>query len=847
VQIASGDSFSFPFESPAKGCVVHFSFQVHDGGEAAFEFKHAGQLLHEAHGEACEVTRPRIPMHMLSCLSPQRAPGPRRPRSSHHLAAHARLRRCVLPQGEVAVASGGMCEARWIANSWFYPISVSYEVVLTPADHFAAMRTRELLALATQGDVPAVLANLTATSIDAADEQGRTALHAAAAAGQTAVIQALLDEGAPIEAVSVQGRTPLLEACRSAHAPAVDLLIQRGASVAAADGDGRNCVHLLAAGAAGGGAEAGASGGAAGGQMGEGAGRGVEVGGAKGGDEAISNLAAGAAETLSLLLPSLTPALATARTRHGDSPLAALAAAGLTHCCQLFLDSEVVREHISVGSGPWSTYSGSGYSGSGYSGTDYSWTDELCRALTAAAAHGRGEAAALLLVRGAHPARSCGGDGTAVHAACSGGHAGVLAMLLEWLGNEVGDAPAHRAPEPGTSGGVSEGVAEAVRTTDGRWRAPLQCAAAAGSLECVRLLLPTRAPLEAHDGQGQTPLLAAAACGAASVARALLDAGAQPDARNSHGHDALACAARGGHSALLPLLLPLCPATIPEAIVGALAAGQGDLALELTKLCPLPFAPGSGPPAVSEQAARRLPETAPELSASARVVQLLWQRGVDDVRAGGRDASVVTSRDASVDVSKGDASVDVSKGDTSRDMSVDVSKGDTSRDMSVDASNRETNVRDASRDASGRAAMVTPAAAAAAAGGWSAESAAGMVAGMALGGGGGAVRPEAGGGVGLAAGAGGDRAAASTPNGAGPVAGAFQACADGAPGAAGAVGGDVAAAGAGGGGSLPDGAGSAFADLDGGALGDVEDIQDLIRRELEAEDSEEESDEDDDM
>lgn len=76
VQIPSGDSFGFPFESPALGCVVRFAFQVHDGGEAAFEFKHGGVLLHEAHGEAGEVMRTRtacasslseFPAHAVPC------------------------------------------------------------------------------------------------------------------------------------------------------------------------------------------------------------------------------------------------------------------------------------------------------------------------------------------------------------------------------------------------------------------------------------------------------------------------------------------------------------------------------------------------------------------------------------------------------------------------------------------------------------------------------------------------------------------------------------------------------------------------------------------------------------
>lgn len=668
-----------------------------------------------------------------------------------------------------------MCEARWSNPSWFYSMAVSYEVVLTPADHLAAVRTRHLLQLARQGDLPGVLTSLCGTRIDAADEQGRTALHAAASAGQTAVVQALLDRGAPIDAVSVNLCTPLMEACAAAQARVVDFLIERGAAVAAADVDGRNCVHLLAAGAAGGGASTGASGVAAGEWR---VGGGVE-GREAAGDEAVldggTGDAAGVAETLSLLLPSLTVALATARTRRGDSPLAALSAAGLTQCCQLLLDSDVMH----------GLQQPSGRGAGGGMSPGYFETDEMSRALIAAAAHGREDVAMLLLTRGAHPARSCGGDGTAVHAACTGGHPGVLSMLLEWLEKEVRDGPAHHAPEPGGGTGVSEGVAEAVRMTDSRWRAPLQCAAAAGSLECVRHLLRMGAPLEARDVQGETALLAAAACGAAPVARALLDAGARPTARNAKGLDALACAARGGHGALLPLLLPLCPCTIPEAIVGALGAGHGNLALELTKLCPLPCVPAAGsPPTVSEPPAGRPPsQLEPELSASALVIQLLWQRGIDAARA---DAA--PGRDAFHD----------------------------GRDASLDG-------RDASRDASGKGvdgrAGIGGNAAGVVHGGSCAEGAAALAAGVMLGHAG--AQPD----VARRLGAEGVRA------------GVMAGCADAAEAPATAGGGVVDVVG-----SWADAlAGGEAAGEDSLPLADVDDIQELIRRELEADDSEDDS------
>jgi len=150
VQVPAGGTFSFPFESPGAGCVVRYAFQVHGGYEASFEFRHGGVLLHEARGEACEA--------------------------------------------EVTIPAAGMCEACW-SNSWlsFATIAVSYEVVLTPAEHRAAVRVRRLLQLARSGDIAELRAGLATTPVDARyaahdyipdpspmDELGLTALHAAA-------------------------------------------------------------------------------------------------------------------------------------------------------------------------------------------------------------------------------------------------------------------------------------------------------------------------------------------------------------------------------------------------------------------------------------------------------------------------------------------------------------------------------------------------------------------------------------------------------------------------------------------------------------------------------------------
>lgn len=64
-----------------------------------------------------------------------------------------------------------------------------------------------------------------------ADDDGRTALHAAAAMGLVKAIQALVDMGSDVNAVDKHGKTSLHWATNDDHAKAVKLLIEKGANI----------------------------------------------------------------------------------------------------------------------------------------------------------------------------------------------------------------------------------------------------------------------------------------------------------------------------------------------------------------------------------------------------------------------------------------------------------------------------------------------------------------------------------------------------------------------------------------------------------------------------------------
>jgi len=84
--------------------------------------------------------------------------------------------------------------------------------------------------------------------VDARGANGRSALHEAARAGHTDILNALLAAGATVDARDDAGATPWLDAVRSGNVAAVDVLATAGADLHAVDGQGRNAVLLACTG-----------------------------------------------------------------------------------------------------------------------------------------------------------------------------------------------------------------------------------------------------------------------------------------------------------------------------------------------------------------------------------------------------------------------------------------------------------------------------------------------------------------------------------------------------------------------------------------------------------------------
>lgn len=98
-----------------------------------------------------------------------------------------------------------------------------------------------------KSDAVHFLLNRNPASLEAKDQEGRTALHLASGhrLGSDATLTALLAAGANMEAKTCLGETPLLKACKALRVSAVQILLRWGADEAAVDADGRNPTAMV--------------------------------------------------------------------------------------------------------------------------------------------------------------------------------------------------------------------------------------------------------------------------------------------------------------------------------------------------------------------------------------------------------------------------------------------------------------------------------------------------------------------------------------------------------------------------------------------------------------------------
>jgi ankyrin repeat protein len=148
-----------------------------------------------------------------------------------------------------------------------------------------------------------------------------------------------------------------------------------------------------------------------------------------------------------------------------------------------------------------------------------------------AAAYGRTTRAEDLLRQDPSLAQAWSVDGfTALHLACFFGHADTAALLLR------------------------HGADPSVHARNQMQVAPLHSAAAARSLETVRLLLDHGAEVNARQQGGWTALHAAAQHGDVEMAKLLIERGAEVTAANDEGVTAADLAREGGHTVVTEMI-----------------------------------------------------------------------------------------------------------------------------------------------------------------------------------------------------------------------------------------------------------------------------------------------------
>ncbi|KAL1530693.1 hypothetical protein AB1Y20_001592 [Prymnesium parvum] len=479
VAVPSGGSFAFPFESPEGGCLLKYAFHVHDGSSVAFAVAHGGVESHAASGSSCE--------------------------------------------GVARITSRGMGAIRWSAASsiFSFGVTITYEVILVPLAHLALLERRQMLHYAAKGEAALTLQLMSRLGMEATDDDGRTVLHSAAAAGQLRLLDALLER---VEAGSVcleirasDGRTALLDACSRCQLGAVLRLLAAGASALPLDSRGRSVLHCLCEGSA---------------------------------HETEAHVEACAALLARVRSegPALLPGLLAGVDASGLSPLACAAAAGFSRCCQLLLDAGAPVAEVE---GPFQRQ----VSPAGP------------QPLAAAAAAGSVPILRLLLARGASPLKG------AVHAAARAGHTDCLRLLLEhaaallpaqlesglWKTDSSGRGALACAAAAGHGACVRLLVefGAPLEQRDPQGNTALLLACATGEPIGVQSLLDAKASPRWRNAEGRDALCCAAVGGHKPLLPLLLPL------CHDRLPDATVQAAAAGHARVTLALAELCPFSLP--------------------------------------------------------------------------------------------------------------------------------------------------------------------------------------------------------------------------------------------------------------------------------------------
>eukprot|EP00897_Mesotaenium_endlicherianum_P005923 jgi/Mesen1/5359/ME000267S04506 len=475
--------------------------------------------------------------------------------------------------------------------------------------------TTELLFLSSQGNADGVKGLLDeGVSVDAADYDGRTALHLASSEGKVEVVRLLLSRGASVNPKDRWGSTPLTDAKRVGHSDVATLLAANGALVSKEGGS-----H---------GFEKDAIGDVS--QLLFRAGRGDLVGVAdlldRGGVDASAvdydgrsalHLAASEGRYDAVELLVARGADVDVRDRWGNTPWLDAARCGHSSICHLLEEHGAALFSYHQQQEQEQEQEGAGINRSGSQGLMRSSSSSSSRqeeqqgagdslSVIMSASHGNVEGVRKALEMGADPDVCDYGGRTGLHVAAAAGHLEVVRLLLSW---GVDPSPADRwgsTPLADAMQFKQSAVVELLRLAGAQQEAPggasaggslmsptpasvpkgarrtsmelskavyLLTCATQGSAEGVRCLLDEGISADTADYDRRTALHLAAGAGSLEVVRLLLSRGADVSRKDRWGNTALADAKTHGHFEVASLLQDH-GATVPMAHVETTTSGR---------------------------------------------------------------------------------------------------------------------------------------------------------------------------------------------------------------------------------------------------------------------------------